>query len=219
MPGRKRKTMSTTAPTSTSSSSAEGGESSLYSAEKKTTSIMGRRRGKKKRAIAASDGKTAVSISGAFLRIERDLAEIELPDTVAISKKTDDLKELRFDIQVDSGLWKGGKYEFKFDFPDKYPIEGPKVTCMDKIYHPNIDLDGHVCTSVLRNGWRAVYTTQIVMFALLFLFTNPNPNDPLNTEAAEEMRERGEQFKRNVTSSMRGQAVKGSQFPRNRGLR
>lgn len=110
----------------------------------------------------------------------------------------------------------GGIFEFKFQFPEKYPFTGPKVTCIDKIYHPNIDLEGGVCVNVLR-PWKPTYSTQIVLFGLLFLFTHPNPNDPLNQEAAKEMRENPTNFARNCINAMKGLKVGNVQFPKNRG--
>ena len=87
---------------------------------------------------------------------------------------------------------------------------------MDKIYHPNIDLDGGVCVNVLR-PWKPTYSAQHVLFGLLFLFTDPNPNDPLNQEAAKEMREQPQLFARNAVNAMKGLRVNNVQFPRNRG--
>lgn len=74
-----------------------------------------------------------------------------------------------------------------------------------------------MCVSVLR-PWKPTYSTQIVLFGLLFLFTHPNPNDPLNNEAAKDMRETPQQFQRNVQMSMRGGSVGATRFPKNKGL-
>lgn len=47
-----------------------------------------------------------------------------------------------------------------------------------------------------------------------FLFLEPNASDPLNKEAAEDLRSNREGFKRNVRSSMSGGAVKNQSFDR-----
>lgn len=39
---------------------------------------------------------------------------------------------------------------------DMYPHTAPLVTCLTKIYHPNIDLEGKVCLNILRDGWKPV---------------------------------------------------------------
>ena len=154
------------------------------------------------------------NVTPAQLRIAKDMADLEIPSNVEL-RKTDDYN-LSFIISPDSGHWKGGQFEFKFQFPSKYPFQGPKVTCVDPIYHPNIDLEGAPCVNVLR-PWKPTYSTQIVLFGLLFLFTHPNASDPLNQEAAKEMRENPAQFAKNVVNALKGLRVGGTQFPKNKG--
>ena len=188
---------------------------------KRSGGLMSRRRKKKK--IILKDGQIAESVSGSYLRMQKDLNEIEWPNNVKLTYKSKELSELNIEMDVTNGYWKGGQYNFKFDIPKTYPIDAPKVLCVDKIYHPNIDLEGHICVSVLKGGWKPIYTIQTIVFALLFLFSNPNPNDPLNVEAAEDMRENINRFSRNVKDAMLGRPVKykdkRTNFPRNKGLR
>lgn len=40
----------------------------------------------------------------------------------------------------------------------------------NKIYHPNIDMDGNVCLNILRNDWRPIYTISTILFGLNELF-------------------------------------------------
>lgn len=47
-----------------------------------------------------------------------------------------------------------------------------------------------------------------------FLFLEPNASDPLNKEAAEDLRTNRENFRRNVKTSMTGGSVKGIQYDR-----
>jgi ubiquitin-conjugating enzyme E2 M len=47
-----------------------------------------------------------------------------------------------------------------------------------------------------------------------FLFLEPNASDPLNKEAAEDLRSNREGFKRNVRSAMGGGIVKSQSFER-----
>lgn len=49
---------------------------------------------------------------------------------------------------------------------------------------------------------------------LQFLFLEPNASDPLNKEAAEDLKHNREGFKRNVRASMGGGTVKGEIFDR-----
>jgi ubiquitin-conjugating enzyme E2 M len=58
-----------------------------------------------------------------------------------------------------------------------------------------------------RNGGRNADRIQ-------FLFLEPNASDPLNKEAAEDLKANREGFKRNVRSSLGGGTVKGQSFDR-----
>ena len=55
-----------------------------------------------------------------------------------------------------------------------------QVKCEQKIYHPNIDLEGNVCLNILREDWKPVLTINSVVYGLQYLFLEPNPDDPLN---------------------------------------
>jgi ubiquitin-conjugating enzyme E2 M len=76
--------------------------------------------------------------------------------------------------------WYGGKYEFTISIPDNYPFDPPKVMCLTKIYHPNIDMSGNVCLNILKDDWKPTLNVSTVIAGIYFLFTDPNPNDPLN---------------------------------------
>ena len=97
----------------------------------------------------------------------------------------------RFDLDVcpDSGFWAGAKYNFTINIPGNYPHEAPKVNCNTKIYHPNIDFQGHVCLNILRKDWKPVLDINAVIYGIIYLFYEPNPDDPLNKEAAALFRE------------------------------
>lgn len=49
-----------------------------------------------------------------------------------------------------------------------------------QIYHPNIDLEGHVCLNILREDWKPVFDINSVIYGIIYLFYEPNANDPLN---------------------------------------
>lgn len=83
-----------------------------------------------------------------------------------------------------------------------------------QIYHPNIDLEGHVCLNILRDEWKPIYDINTVIYGLIYLFYEPNPTDPLNKEAAALMRDNYATFTANVASSLRGGRVAGTVFPR-----
>jgi len=163
-----------------------------------------------------SDEKKEGALSAAALRLTSDMGEIEVPKNVKLSRKEDDPFHFSFVITPDQGHWNGASFEFSFVIPNSYPHAAPKVKCVDKIYHPNIDLEGNVCVNVLR-PWKPTYTIQIILFGLIFLFSHPNPNDPLNKDAAQTMRDDPTKFKKNVDHSLLGGSVDSVQYTKNSG--
>lgn len=137
-------------------------------------------------------------------RLQKDFADLDVPDNVQLVTTKENPAQFSFILKPTMGYWTGGIFEFKFDVPIKYPFEGPKVTCVDKIWHPNIDLDGGVCVSVLR-PWKPTYSVQIILFGLLFLFSHPNPSDPLNEDAAKQMRDDPVNFGKQVVKALKGE--------------
>ena len=118
-----------------------------------------------------------------------------------------------FLVSPDDGYWKGYSYRFEFAVPDLYPHEPPKVKCLDKIYHPNIDTAGNVCLNILRADWKPVLDINSIIYGLILLFVQPNPEDPLNLEAAEVLRKSEATFKANVERSVRGGTIDGESYP------
>jgi ubiquitin-conjugating enzyme E2 M len=110
-----------------------------------------------------------------------------IPDANNIShfKITVDLKG----NQNDKSYWYKGKYTFNVETPKEYPHKPPKVTLDTPIYHPNIDRNGAVCLNILRKDWMPINTMNMVALGCLFLFNEPEPEDPLNHEAAAMMRD------------------------------
>ena len=65
-----------------------------------------------------------------------------------------------------TGMYKGGIFQFTFAINNNFPHEPPKVKCTQKIYHPNIDLEGNVCLNILREDWKPVLNLNAVMVGL-----------------------------------------------------
>lgn len=63
-------------------------------------------------------------------------------------------------------MYKGGSFNFTFAINSNFPHEPPKVKCTQKIYHPNIDLDGNVCLNILREDWKPVLNLNAVIVGL-----------------------------------------------------
>jgi len=157
----------------------------------------------------ASGGKRA---SAAQLRIQKDINELQLPKTCKMDfPDPDDLLNFKVEMQPDEGFYANGKFIFSFKVGPEYPHVPPKVRCETMVYHPNIDLEGNICLNILREDWKPVLTVNSIVYGLQFLFLEPNPDDPLNKDAAEVLRSNRRLFEQNVYRTMRGGYI-GSQY-------
>ena len=85
--------------------------------------------------------------------------KIDLPDR-------DDILHFSLTIEPDEGMYRGGRFVFDFNINQNFPHDPPKVKCKQKIYHPNIDLDGNVCLNILREDWKPVLNLNAVIVGL-----------------------------------------------------
>ncbi|KAL7547193.1 hypothetical protein ACHAWF_010509 [Thalassiosira exigua] len=170
--------------------------------------------GKKKRSDKTG-ANGAKRRSPGEIRIQKDIAELDGGKVANIEfPNPNDLTLFEVSITPDSGFWKNATYNFKFEIPDHYPHTPPKVHCDTKIYHPNINLEGKVCLNILREDWKPVLDINAVIYGLIFLFYEPNPDDPLNHEAAELFRKDTRHFERLVQRTLRGGLMDGVHFER-----
>lgn len=149
------------------------------------------------------------------IRIQKDIADLDGGKAAQVDfPNPNDLTNFIVTVTPDSGYWLGAKYTFSFVIPALYPHEAPKVTCKTKIYHPNINLEGNVCLNILREDWKPVLDINAVIYGLIYLFYEPNPDDPLNREAADLFRNNRNEFARVVKRTLQGQSHAGVQFDR-----
>lgn len=78
----------------------------------------------------------------------------------------DDILNFTLTIEPDEGMYKGGAFHFSFAINQNFPHDPPKVKCTQKIYHPNIDLEGNVCLNILREDWKPVLNLNAVIVGL-----------------------------------------------------
>lgn len=148
------------------------------------------------------------------LRVQRDVNELDVPSSMEVSfPDVDNLMDIRLELRPEEGYYVRGRFRFHLKVPDDYPHKPPKVKCETKVYHPNIDLDGNVCLNILRQDWKPILTLSSILYGLQLLFLEPNPDDPLNKEAAELLKRNKYQFARNVNTALRGGWVGDTYFP------
>lgn len=156
----------------------------------------------------------AISTSVAFLRAKKDLQEYEDIPGITVSYDRNDPMNIKLVVKPDEGYYKNGVFNFECKIPKEYPNSAPEFRCLEKIYHPNIDVNGSVCLNILRNDWKPTLTIQLIFAGILHLFLHPNPNDPLNKMAANDLSKFPDRFRMHVRKAMEGGYVNNEKFQR-----
>lgn len=86
-------------------------------------------------------------------------------------------------------IWEGGIFKLTLEFPLTYPTDPPKVKFLSYIFHPNIYSDGKICLDILDKAWTPMYNISSILVSLQVLLTDPNPDSPANTTAANLLKE------------------------------
>eukprot|EP00929_Paragymnodinium_shiwhaense_P039217 TRINITY_DN20627_c0_g1_i1.p1 TRINITY_DN20627_c0_g1~~TRINITY_DN20627_c0_g1_i1.p1 ORF type:complete len:260 (+),score=51.68 TRINITY_DN20627_c0_g1_i1:121-900(+) len=82
--------------------------------------------------------------------------------------------------------YEGGTFYLRLCFPASYPHEPPVARFVTPVWHPNIDADtGKICLNVLAEEWDSLLTTPSLLMCISALLAQPDPEDPLNHQAAE----------------------------------
>lgn len=109
----------------------------------------------------------AATIHHGLTTIRLDLSELTLGSTMRTDfPNPDDILNFTLTIEPDEGMYKNGSFVFTFVVSPNYPHDPPKVKCIQKIYHPNIDLEGNVCLNILREDWKPVLSLNAVVVGL-----------------------------------------------------
>lgn len=146
-------------------------------------------------------------------RLTRDIQELS---TAGFDVRPDEGTEMRLDCfrvvlhgPADTP-YAGGKWEIRFTVAPTFPFGSPSVGFVQHILHPNVDwASGSVCLDALNKKWSPVFTLKHILDSLLpYLLTYPNPEDPLNREAAILMRDSPDTYTAKVMEAVKRHALR-----------
>ncbi|KAF2895805.1 hypothetical protein ILUMI_10371 [Ignelater luminosus] len=136
-------------------------------------------------------------------RLSRELAKITQspPPGICLSAKDDKLNVFEASIVgPESTPYCNGIFNLELMVPENYPFSPPSIKFLTKIYHPNIDDNGRICLDLIKmppkGNWRPTIGLEGLLIAIRMLLENPNPDDPLMVEIAEEFKNNKPEYKR-----------------------
>ena len=98
----------------------------------------------------------------------------------------------------DDTIWEGATLKLTMQFTSDYPNHAPKVLFVSKVFHPNVYTDGRICIDILDTKWTSIYDVSSILASLQSLLTDPNPDSPANSEAAQLFRTDREAYNKKV---------------------
>ncbi|XP_072948196.1 ubiquitin-conjugating enzyme E2 T-like [Epargyreus clarus] len=137
-----------------------------------------------------------------ILRLRREIEMFEKEQTgfLCYPKVEDVYDELVAHMEgPEKSPYENKTFKLKISLPGNYPHEPPLVKFTTPVYHPNIDKEGRICLDLLKNSeWKSTNKLLDVLNSIKVLLSNPNCDDPLMQDIANEYRFNNTQYLENA---------------------
>jgi len=132
-------------------------------------------------------------------RLAKDIAELTACGHKIIPEEGTEVQLECFRVTVagpPDSPYAGGQWHVRLTISTEFPFKSPSVGFVERILHPNVDWSaGAVCLDALNKNWSPTFTLRHIIEDLLpMLLANPNPDDPLNHDAAALLRRSRDEF-------------------------
>jgi ubiquitin-conjugating enzyme E2 D/E len=137
----------------------------------------------------------------AIKRLQKEINDMitDPPTNCSAGIVGDDIFHWKATIMGPEGTpYHGGIFNLSIFFSPEYPFKSPKINFQTKIYHPNINSAGQICLDILKNEWSPALTISKVLLSICSLLNDPNPDDPLVVDIANEYKNNRDQFIQNA---------------------
>ncbi|PBC33085.1 Ubiquitin-conjugating enzyme E2 [Apis cerana cerana] len=94
-----------------------------------------------------------------------------------------------------------GTFKLTIEFTEEYPNKPPTVRFISKMFHPNVYADGGICLDILQNRWSPTYDVSAILTSIQSLLSDPNPNSPANSMAAQLYKENRREYEKRHQSA------------------
>ena len=98
--------------------------------------------------------------------------------------------------------FRNGFFKLQIVFTDNYPYSPPKIKMKTKVFHPNIKNE-EICLDIIKEDrWSPALTVEKILLSISSLLDDPNPDDPLDVEAANLFKNNLSEYKRKVRNNI-----------------
>ncbi|KAJ3019733.1 hypothetical protein HKX48_001838 [Thoreauomyces humboldtii] len=92
-------------------------------------------------------------------------------------------------VGPEGSAYEGGRFDLDIVLPASYPMQPPIMKFVGRVCHPNVHFKtGEICLDLLKTAWSPAWTLQSACMAIGALLTSPEPDSPLNCDAANLLR-------------------------------